>query len=104
MHGWTVEDVNTLTGVRTEPSSPVAYMRWVLTRTDLDFPPHIEWEAARAMARREADARIAQQLRERDEQAQRRAAGATAGAAAREEIRRNLADLARRRVDRKGRR
>lgn len=103
-HGWTVEDINTLTGVRTEPSSPVAYMRWVLTRTDLDFPPHIEWEAERAMVRREADARIAQQLRERDEQARRRAAGATAGAAAREEIRRNLADLARRRVDRKGRR
>ena len=101
-HGWTPEDLNSLVQVRNEPSNPVGFLRWVLTHTDLDFPPHVELEAERAMARRAADERIEQQLVGRRQEAQRREAGYDAGTAAREQIKRELAALNRRRVDRKG--
>lgn len=71
-HGWTPADLNDILdqesrrlGRALTPTNPLAFMRWVLGKHDLQFPPHILDEAARAQdaaeraeRRRVADAEL----------------------------------------------
>lgn len=66
-HGWTPADLNdTLdtwaqaTGITPTPTTPLAFLRWLLARQDLPYPPHVLDEIARAQELAERQQRQAQ--------------------------------------------
>lgn len=77
-NGWTADDLNAVirafeTTRRTtaEPTQPLAFMRWLLSAEDLDFPPHVLDAIEREQAAAERAARQAAAAA-RHEEAQRR--------------------------------
>ncbi|MFF0818399.1 replication protein [Rhodococcus sp. NPDC003318] len=93
-HGWTGADLNDVLDQEARrldraltPTNPRAFVRWLLTRHDLQFPPHILDEAARAQdaaerAERRRAAAAALELGRHQREVGRAAASGTARAAA----------------------
>jgi hypothetical protein len=83
-YGWNVEDLNAIitdwatdTGLAPAPDTPVAFLRWLLNRHDLAFPPTLL-----EYARRDQERVAAQEQRERAAQELARSAQARATAQA----------------------
>lgn len=95
--GWSAADLNDTLDAWSrnhdtvvQPRQPMAFLRWLLSKQDLDFPPHLV-----EMAEREREAaEVAERKRRRDEfleqQRQARELGKDAGLSARADIRRLL--------------
>jgi len=81
-YGWNAEDLNAIitdwttdTGLAPAPDTPVAFLRWLLKRHDLAFPPTLLNQA-----RRDQERAAAQEQRERAAQELARSAQARATA------------------------
>jgi len=66
-HGWNPDDLNQIiddwatdTGITPDPQSPVAFLRWLLSRHDLAFSPTLLETARRDQAQAEAELRRTQ--------------------------------------------
>ncbi len=66
-HGWNADDLNQIiddwatdTGITPDPQSPVAFLRWLLSRHDLAFSPTLLETARRDQAQAEAELRRTQ--------------------------------------------
>lgn len=103
--GWTSSDLNEILDVWShdhniviEPKQPMAFMRWLLAKQDLDFPPHVLELARREQEVAHAAERALLRTKFLAQQAEARQLGANAGLQARAEIREMLGAAAAKRV------
>jgi len=100
-HGWNPDDLNQIiddwatdTGITPDPQSPVAFLRWLLSRHDLAFSPTLLETARREQAQAEVDLRRGQAAVQLAEAATAREAARLAlDGPGRQLVRQALADL-----------
>lgn len=71
-HGWTADDLNTTLAdwarerrIAANPTTPIAFMRWLMKSQDLQFPPHLLAQIALEQERAAQERRAAQLEAER---------------------------------------
>jgi len=100
-HGWNPDDINQIiddwatdTGITPGPQSPVAFLRWLLSRHDLAFSPTLLETARRDQAQAEAELRRTQTAAQLlDASSAREAARVALDGPGRQLVRQALADL-----------
>jgi len=100
-HGWNADDLNQIiddwatdTGITPGPQSPVAFLRWLLSRHDLAFSPTLLETARRDQAQAEAELRRTQTAAQLlDASSAREAARVALDGPGRQLVRQALADL-----------
>jgi len=100
-HGWNADDLNQIiddwatdTGITPDPQSPVAFLRWLLSRHDLAFSPTLLETARRDQAQAKAELRRTQTAAQLlDASSAREAARVALDGPGRQLVRQALADL-----------